>query len=78
MRRLKTLTMIIMLALAMSVGTPKAFAGFIPMGITGPTETPGLNGQMDTPPAVNGEMGAPGLNGDMATGLYAAIISFFG
>jgi hypothetical protein len=78
MLKVKRLIAIMFMALLMSLCAPQAFAGFIPMGITGPTETPGLNGEMGTPPAASGEMSTPGLYGDMATGLYAAIISFFG
>lgn len=80
MRRLKTLTMIVMLALAMSLGTPKAFAGFMPTGITaadGTAESPGVAGDMHTPSAT-GEMGSPGFSdGWIGTGI-AALVSLFG
>ena len=64
MSKLKTLTMIVMLAMVISFGAPQAFAGEMQNGVAGPTETPGLNGtihtgstgQVDVPPAANGQM----------------------
>lgn len=72
MSKLKTLTMIVMLAMVISFGAPQAFAGEMQNGVAGPTETPGLNGtihtgstgQVDVPPAVNGDMSGPGATGD--------------
>jgi len=81
MIKVKRLTAIMFMALLMSLCAPQAFAGYMPSGIAGPTETPGLNGiihtglngQVDTPPAVNGDMATgatgdtqfPGATGDM-------------
>lgn len=60
----KRLTAIMFMALLMSLCAPQALAGYMPSGITGPTETPGINGQVDMPPAVNGDISSPGATGD--------------
>lgn len=90
MRRLKRLTMIVMLAMVMSLGAPQAFAGFMSIGITaadgtaespgvadGTAESPGVAGDIHSPVA-SGEMSTPGFaDGWIGTGL-AAIVSLFG
>lgn len=61
MRKIKTVTAIAMLALVMSLGTPQAFAGFIPTGYAGPQESPGLTDGTAESPGFAGDMGCPGL-----------------
>jgi hypothetical protein len=67
MRRLKTLTMIVMLALAMSLCAPQAMAGdMLTPPIAGEIGTPGLYGVIHNP----GEILTPGL--------YALFIALLG
>jgi len=75
-KRVITISLLVFLA---SIYTPQAMAGdMLTPPVAGEISTPGLYGEIPNPPGVTGDIGAPGLNGWMSTGLYAAIISFFG
>jgi hypothetical protein len=82
MRRLKTLTMIIMLAMVMSLGAPRAFAGFMSTGITaadGTAESPGYtDGTAESPGIADGTAESPGFAGDMHTPAATGEISMPG
>jgi hypothetical protein len=88
MRKLKTLTLIIMLAMVMGLSTPRAHAGFMSTGmaasdgtaespgITGPQESPGLKDGTAESPGFAGEMSTPSFDGWIGTGI-AALASLF-
>ena len=88
MRKFKTLTAILMLAMVMSLGTPQAFAGVMETGSAadgtaespgftdGTAESPGIAGDMNFP-LTPGQIDTPGFDGWIGTGI-AALASLFG
>lgn len=74
MRKIKILTAIMTLALLMSLGAAQAFAGDMNFPvITGPQESPGVNGIIhtgaygDMQNGIAGDIGSPGIAGDIST-----------
>lgn len=79
MRKIKTLTAIMVMAMIMSLGAPQAFAGDMATGVAadGTAESPGYTGPQESP-GITGVAESPGFFGDMSCpGLAAFIASLF-
>ena len=81
MRKIKTLTAIMVMAIVMSFGAPQAFAGFIPTGFAanGVAESPGYAGPQESPGLTDGTAESPGFAGDIGCpGLAVFLAALFG